>query len=384
MMLMIARSIRNPRAGRKSHVGEATGGGNGGAGFRPALDRTSVAQWTCFRCGLLAAAASAASPAPKPEELQVYGDWTVGCDNGRACQAVGLMPKSWPDDAATIVVARGAEAGAAPEISIIMREGTGTALEVDGKRLPVRLIPVEGEAKVIRADVPALIAAMRSGNQLKVLGANGSGTGTASLKGASAALLYIDDRQQRVGTVTALVRTGAKPASSVPPPPAIPIVRAAPRTTAPPINVGFARIEALRKQHSCTIGKVGGPDSAEVHALIATQSLVLLACGSGAYNVSHVSLRRDPPWPGDQHNAGAVRRESRLVGQGSAHPGQCRLGPGERPARKLLQGPRPRRLRDHSAYAWDGRRFRLVEEAIMGECRGSQDYIRIWRARVMR
>src|SRR6187397_404159 len=94
------------------------------------------------------AAAAAASPVPKPEELQVYGDWTVGCDNGRACQAVGLMPEDWPEDAVTIVVGRGAEAGAVPDVSIVMPEGMGSALEVDGKRLALRLVRGgEGEAK---------------------------------------------------------------------------------------------------------------------------------------------------------------------------------------------------------------------------------------------
>ena len=333
---------------------------------------------------ILLAAAAAALPAPKPDELRVYGDWTVGCDNGRACQAVGLMPESWPDDAATIVVARAAEAGAAPEISIVMREGTGTALELDGKRLPVRLIPGEGEAKVIPADVPALIAAMRTGSRLKLFGANGSGAGTVSLEGASAALLYMDDRQQRVGTVTALVRPGAKPASAVPSPPAIPVVRAVPITRSPPIALGSARIKALRKQHGCAIDEVGGPDSAEVHALGANQSLVLLACGSGAYNVSHVpfvATRRGraidiapapfdvkPDWWGDDKpvlvNAG-WDPASGLLGSFSKGRGLGDCG-------------------TTSTYAWDGRRFRLVEQATMGECRGSIDYITVWRARVVR
>ena len=39
---------------------------------------------------LLALAATVA--APQPGELKTFKDWTVGCDNGRACQAVGLLP----------------------------------------------------------------------------------------------------------------------------------------------------------------------------------------------------------------------------------------------------------------------------------------------------
>ena len=31
--------------------------------------------------------------APSPGELRTFNDWTVGCDNGRACQAVALLER---------------------------------------------------------------------------------------------------------------------------------------------------------------------------------------------------------------------------------------------------------------------------------------------------
>lgn len=234
------------------------------------------------------------------------------------------------------------------------------------------------------ADVAGLIAAIRSGNQLRVLDSNGAAIGTASLKGASAAFLYMDDRQKRVGTETALVRTGARPASSVPPPPPLPVVRAAPLTRSPPIALGSARIKALRKEHGCTIDEVGGPESAEVYALGAGRSLVLLACGSGAYNVSHVPF--------------VATRRGRTV---AIVPAPFDVKPDWwdnglpllvnadwDPASGLLESfSKGRGLGDcgtTSSYAWDGSRFRLVEEATMGECRGSTDYIIVWRAKVVR
>jgi hypothetical protein len=33
-------------------------------------------------------------------------------------------------------------------------------------------------------------------------------------------------------------------------------------------------------------------------------------------------------------------------------------------------------------YVWDGKRFRLVQQQAMPECRGSMDYIATWRATV--
>ena len=329
-----------------------------------------------------AAAASPAAQAPRPEELKVYGDWIVGCDNGRACQAVGLVPEDWPDNAATIVLRRGPEAGAVPEISFDLDGSEAVALEADGKRLKARLIA--SDAKVAPADVPEVIGAIRSAKQLKILGATGAPVGTVSLKGASAALLYMDDRQLRVGTVTAVVRPGIRPASAVPAPPALPVVRAVPLTRAPPIAVGSARINALRKQRGCTIGEVGGPDSAEVYPLSASQSLILLACGSGAYNVTHVPLV-------------ATRRGRAIdiaIAPFDANPGWWEDGKpflinaDWDPAGGLLGSfTKGRGLGDcgtSSSYAWDGRRFRLVEESTMGECRGSVAYITVWRAKVVR
>ncbi len=54
---------------------------------------------------LIALAATARSP--QPGELKTFKDWTVGCDNGRACQAVGLLPENDVEEA-IITVRRGA------------------------------------------------------------------------------------------------------------------------------------------------------------------------------------------------------------------------------------------------------------------------------------
>ena len=34
-------------------------------------------------------------------------------------------------------------------------------------------------------------------------------------------------------------------------------------------------------------------------------------------------------------------------------------------------------------WAWDGEMFRLIHAEAMGECRGSTDYITIWRAQAV-
>jgi hypothetical protein len=112
---------------------------------------------------------------------------------------------------------------------------------------------------------------------------------------------------------------------------------------------------------------------------------VLLACGAGAYNVSYVPLvvpakggvaaarppafdAAEPWWEGEGKpmliNAGFDPALGQLSSFAKARGiGDCGTG------------------RD---YVWDGARFRLIGQEEMNECRGSRDYIRTWRAEVVR
>ena len=313
---------------------------------------------------------AAAAAAPHPSELKTFQDWTVGCDNGHACHAVALVPEDWPDDALTMSVKRGAEARAAPAVAIELgADSAAASLVADGKRLPIRLVGREGQTHVAEADVQAAIGALRSADRLEVKGADGKPLGTVSLKGASAALLYMDEQQRRTGTATALVRPGSRPPAAAP----------------PPLPFGSAELKALRRKHGRTIDEVGGPEEAERSTLTADSTLLLLACGSGAYNVSHVPfvLRR---------SGGRVRADL------AAFDAPQQWWAEERKPilinaawdfdRGLLASySKGRGLGDcgtTAAYAWDGGAFRLVEQAEMGECRGSTDYITTWRAQLVR
>jgi hypothetical protein len=323
----------------------------------------------------------AAAAAPQPHPLKTFQDWTVGCDNGRACHAVALVPEHWPDGALTMSVRRGPEAAALPVVAFdVDSDSNAASLSADGRKLAARLLGAEGEARVAPADTAAVIAALRSAGELRLLGADGKPLGTVSLKGASAALLYMDEQQRRIGTPTALVRPGKRPAASPPPP--LPVVVARPFASARPLAVSAATLKALRRKHGCTLDEVGGPEEHEIAAIGPSETLILLACGSGAYNVSYVPF--------------VVRR-----GQGGARIAAFDISPewwddgkpvlvnaGWDKERGLLTAfSKGRGLADcgtGSEFAWDGSRFRLVEESEMYECRGSRDYITTWRARVVR
>jgi hypothetical protein len=337
-----------------------------------------------YRRTMIILALLAAAAAPQPTALRTFQDWTVGCDNGAACHAVALMPEHWPEDGLTMSVRRGPEPSAQPVLAFELGAGSNAAsLSADGKRLTVRLVGSEGQTRVAPADTAAMIAVLRSASRVELQSADGKTLGRVSLKGASAALLYMDEKQRRTGTTSALVRPGPRPAAGAPP--LLPVVAARPITSARPLALTPAALAALRRKHGCTLDEVGGPEEAETAALGPSESLLLLACGSGAYNVSYVPfvLRR---------GRGGI--EATLAAFDLAEPwwkGEGKpilINAAWEAERGLLTSySKGRGLGDcgtNSGYAWDGRAFRLVERAEMDECQGSTDFITTWRARVVR
>ena len=109
---------------------------------------------------IIAAAAVAAD-----EPLVTFKDWTVGCDNGRSCMAVGQF-NSANFDLASVVVERGPGADDLPLIWFRADGGDIVDLAADGKRLGVKLnkdsddynvsVDYDFAAKVVAAKVAAI------------------------------------------------------------------------------------------------------------------------------------------------------------------------------------------------------------------------------------
>jgi hypothetical protein len=241
----------------------------------------------------------------------------------------------------------------------------------------------DGMMAVSAADTGEVLAAMRSASEFELRKADGKRAGSVSLKGVSAALLYMDEQQRRLGTVTALVRPGARPASAVPPPPALPKVTAAAGSSRK-VALTARETAALRKRFGCAIDEVGGPDEKEVDPL-GQDRLVLLACGAGAYNVTYVPLV--VPAKG---GVAAARHpafdapEAWWRGEGKPTLINAAFDPVRS---ELTSFAKARGLGDCGSgrsYVWDGARFRLTSQIDMDECRGSTDYISTWRAEVVR
>lgn len=319
-------------------------------------------------------AAVQAAPVPAPTEAQVFRDWAVACDNGRQCQAAALMPEGgdW-ERFASLFVERGSEPGAPLLYRLSGGNEAPVRLAIDGTVMPVRIVTDDPDMVVEPRDREAFQRALLAGRELQLQGATGGVVGTASLSGLTAALLYMDEQQGRAGT-----RHAGRPA------PRLPQVRLAPPTAERPIAIPAARIAQLRRQLRCTLDEVGGPDDVETAALGGGATLVLLACGAGAYNVSMVPLiaRRQgrtiriDPAPFDVPLADYEREEGRRLLVNAAWVAETR---------SIEDFAKARGLGDcgtRSRYAWDGTRFRLVHQEEMPECRGSITFLTTWRAEV--
>lgn len=323
---------------------------------------------------LLALAAAAVQP--QPGALKTFGDWTVGCDNVRACQAVALVPEGQSrEDYLLLVIRRDAGPGARPVLTLSTERSLpgSFALRVDGK-------PVLRIARQSLLPVPPELA---DGRRATLTDGGGRMLASASLTGLAAAFLYMDERQGRIGTAGALRRKGPKPDSALPTAPPLPRVVRPSASAKPPRPLAHAAAARLIGPENARCDYARGPVKPRAIRLDAAHSLAMVdhPCGNGAYNASTSLFVID--------EAGRVRPASLDAATGMDPDGGDRHvlvnADWDAASRRMSSYAKGRGLGDcgvRQSFAWDGARFRLVEQAEMGECRGSIDYITTWRAAV--
>lgn len=330
---------------------------------------------------LILALLAAAQAAPAPTEVKTFGDWAVACDNLRACEATSLTPgEDFSDDSPQVSIAR--EAGPAGALTVEITPNAdyrgSYRIDIDGK--PVSSGALAGTSVILRGAAAAqLVDAMLKGQAMATRASDGKPLSQASLKGISASLRYFDAGQGRAGTVTALVAKGSKAAATVPAAPPAPQVRFV-RPAGKPEAVGAALRAAMNKQADCDSvyeGSEGGKPQIETHALGGGKTLALLPCGSGAYNFSTV------PYVIERGKA-VVARFDQVPGWTESEGIATLVNGGWDPARAELSSyTKGRGLGDcgsSETFVWDGAMFRLVEMRAMGECRGSANWLRVWKA----
>ena len=321
---------------------------------------------------------------PKPGTLKTFADWTAGCDNGLRCTLGSLVPEDGMGrDMITLNLVR--------EPGPVARGGGTISLNLETRNdqaattRPPASFAVDGKPVALR-DAAALAAAIANAQSLQILDAQRRPLATLSLKGAAAALRYIDAQQGRAGSTDAIVARG--PAPSRAPTPALPVIAAIAPTGAP-ARLTATQIATMRKRGSCDLGttpSVADPKMfpPEVHALGGGKSLAILPCSTGAYNLigalfivdgtTIVPAQTDAPSGFEETGADSGTPVKSVVNGGFE--------------RGVLRSyAKGRGLGDcgvQQSFVWDGTRFRLSEQSQMGECRGNIDYITTWRTKVLR
>jgi hypothetical protein len=322
--------------------------------------------------GLVAAVALAGEA--QAAGTKTVKDWLGVCANTGACVAFGFQAG---DDGAGAYLMIQRAAGAAAPVQVTLVNDAGDTqpaadwtLTLDGHPIaglgPVHAAGSEAGARARLAARPAaaLIAALRNGQSLE-FSAGGSEVGQISLAGSAAILLWIDDQQGRVGTVTALARPGAKLASAVPPPTGAPLILAA-----PPVGQNGVPDHApkgMTKGIDDCDPQTGTPD--DVVARLAPGVMLWgPQCEAGAYNAVSVFFI------GDEHGKG-LRRISFPEPAGAAQAGEELLfNPGFDPKTQTLTTfSKARGIGDcgeAASWVWNGSSFQVILDHVMPACRG--------------
>lgn len=343
---------------------------------------------------------AAAGPAVQ-SEVREFRDWRAVCDNGNRCVAWTGGDGGW----VRVMMEPGPLA--APSVSggswaLGQQDETprDLALQIDGQTHTLRPSPANAaNAAAGEARSRAILTALAAAKSVAITG-NGQSEALPSA-GASAALLWIDERQGRLNTTTALLRRGDRPASAVPAPPALPRVIAA-----PPINQGAlangglsledekrprltvpAAIEALPDVRKCRAEE----DNAAVRDIVLAvklgpeKELWGVTCGAGAYNVTYRLYVTGPN--------GTNPRSAELPTRQPITEGDIGMGAGwlvnpvyDTRRQTLTVFPRGRGLGDCgtiTSWTWTGQAFALNEERFMGDCWGMSDDLwpTTWRTR---
>jgi hypothetical protein len=328
-------------------------------------------------------------PAPVPGPIKAFGDWVVACDNQHRCEMTSLFPEQgesvpeanggFEDFSFSIEREAGPMGALVVDVSPYGEAEGKVTIRVDGKIVASGTISGPS-LRFTGTAASAIVAAMVQGRGMSVNDAAGDVIGRASLTGSSAAMRFIDADQGRAGTVTALVAKGAKPASSVPAAMAGPVVRFV-RPSGTPAKITPALRKAMDGATGCAENYADGEGempAVEAIALGGGKTLALLPCGNGAYNYSTVPFIIAGGKP-------VLALFDYAPGYTAAEDGQPTLvnATWDAATATLTSYSKGRGLGDcgnAEDYVWDGTRFRLISALSMIECRGSINWLTIYRA----
>lgn len=320
---------------------------------------------------LLLLAASAIPVAPVQPE-KTFSSWTVACDNLRDCAGVGGIEQAGDGSAWVIHFTRrsGADAEVLVEAFPAFQESDPgpVNLRIDGKKTAFGFDSNGGAV----GGAESLLAAIAAARTVEVIDKSGKQAGLIPVSGASAALRWVDDRQGRASTVTALVAKGAKPASAVPPPPEAPRITVPPASSAAPKELGAGDIERIKRLSEYCDSDTNPDWVPTYYRLDARSTLALVPCGMDAYQGNSLVLVIDeqgkwtpatiecyePPYPE------SAPSDAFILTEADWDPDN----------RLLLTMARGRGINDcgmGASWAWEGTMFRLARYEALNTCIGA-------------
>ena len=339
----------------------------------------------CLLPCLLSASALAAPPsaAPAVPVEREFRDWVVTCDNLRHCVAEGA-----DTDDPSLVLRFLRDAGPAGEARMEIHGADPGALTGRMHLDEQALIIGNEHWQQGQGDdddawhcddagtIAKFIDAIRNGKRVSIDDAG------ASLDGLVAALLFVDEVQQRSGGETAWIRRGARLASAVPPAPKAPGLRPAPyrgveldsKTTQALIAAASELAQA--PDSDCDLEDDDEPEKLAFR-LNDSEALVLLECGRGAYQSGYRAYRGPIAQP-------AKLRMISLPALPGEHREDWLMSAGYDPkTAHLSQFAKGRGLGDcgdSDEWLFDGRDFLLVAATRQTRCQGVMlDFPSLWR-----
>jgi hypothetical protein len=321
-------------------------------------------------------------PPPGPGVERVFGDWAVTCDNVKRCEAVAISDAPQGDGSASdLVLTR--EPGAAGGLTIAFTPAATdprlVTVAIDGRQVGAGYFRNE-EVTLAGSEAEGLARAMAAGHVL-TLHVGRKTLARYSLKGASAALRYTDAQQGRAGGITALVARGPKSAAAVPAAWQLPQIAAVRPPKGKPAMLGAAELRALAAQGDC---EASLPEHMKpgFHRLDARTTMVLVPCGAGASDYSHLVFvlrngRAEPAafdWPTMTEAGEPLERSGpNVVIFDDWTDGQL----------ASISRPRyPGGCGSTQRWVWDGERFRLTSLNRLGVCGRWAMWMTAYRAEV--
>ena len=341
---------------------------------------------------LVAAAILFACHAASAAEQKDFRDWNVSCDNLRDCNAYGLDASL--SGATYLRIERGGAPFAPAKITLALdaNDGVTFTLKFNDSSLPgLPENAISGtkseedeRRRVVLTDTASaetLIGSIRRAEKIIITRQDPPDAkeksdplvSEISMTGAVAALLWVDEQQKRLDTVTALIRKGDKPASAVPPQPKPTVIVAPkPATGKPPSK---AAPELIKKGRALCGEEDEGSKLTETWPLGNNRFLYAFSCpdSSGAYNYHYGFLVATG---GNPATARAVKFEWPIkVGSIETDPGYevIAVNPTfDAKTMTISTSGKGRAMGDCGTtedWVWDGKTFRLALLKMMGQCR---------------